>query len=278
MLTEPVTTTFLAFFVLILAGILIGILIGLLIMHRRQPDLPALAEVRRRLDDLSVASANIGRLSEALIVPHTRGAVGETLLGSILSSYLPASAYELQYGFRDGGKVDAAIRLGERILPIDAKFPLDQVREAFLSSEANAGSILRRAFRPQIDAIAKKYIRPAEGTLDFALMYVPAERVYYQAFVHEEGLLEESLARRVVPVGPSGLAMYLQMLAFALRGLGKLTDGKEFSAALSDLLRVLDAMAEDTEAARTHYRRLGARLDSAQDAVDRAKRAAGGLM
>ena len=278
MLTEPVVLNPIVLIALILAGTLVGILIAVLFRRRRKADLHGLDEVRRQLEDLSATSTNLARLSEALIVPHTRGAVGETLLGSILASYLPPTAYELQYGFRDGGKVDAVIHLGERILPIDAKFPLDQVREAFTSPEANAGSILRRAFLPQIDSIAKKYIRPAEGTLDFALMYVPAERVYYHAFVHKDGLLEESLSRRVVPVGPSGLAMYLQMLAFALRGLGAPTDGREFSAALADLMHVLDRLSDDTDAARTHYRHLGTRLDAAQDAVERAKRAAGGFM
>src|SRR5207247_4127008 len=116
--------------------------------------------------------------------PKARGGFGEILLGKLLADTLPADAYRLQFTFRSGERVDAVIKASDRLLPVDSKVPLDNF-ERLVNSEDDAERIVHeRAFardvKGHVDAIATKYVRPAENTFDFAFMYLPSESVYYE--------------------------------------------------------------------------------------------------
>lgn len=261
----------------LLGAFLLGMLIALAVARVGQSATTSILRVR--LEELSSISSKLGDLSRTLIVPHTRGAVGETFLMQLLQTYLPRSAFDTQFTFKDGTRADAVVRLGDRIVAIDSKFPLDRLRPLFLeeASPEKVDSELRKAFMPQIESIAGKYIKPAEGTLDFALMYVPSERVYYRAFVESQKLLETALDRRVVPVGPGALVLYLQTLAFARRGVELSRRGEEIAGAAAEILRSVDAVIAATDAARIHLRRLGSRIDAAGEAAEAARDAAGRL-
>ena len=136
----------------------------------------ATAQVLARANDLA-------RLEQALRPPKARGGFGELLLGNLLRDMLPAEAYSLQYGFKSGERVDAVIRI-DKLVPVDAKFPLDNFTRLVDTEDEAENAIHTKAFerdvKIHVDAIASKYVRPAEGTYDFALMYLPSESVYYE--------------------------------------------------------------------------------------------------
>ena len=197
----------------------------------------AVAEVRDRLGQLSEATRRLETMGESVVevqqllqVPRLRGALGEVWLEELLRQIFPATHWERQWTYRSGERVDAVVRIGDRCVPVDAKFPLDAcVRLMKAPNEQEADRerrALRRSLRDRVDEIAGKYIRPDEGTFDFALMYVPAEAVYYEAVVRgdllsgdEGGVLGYAMARRVIPVSPHTFYAYLSAVLHGLKGM-----------------------------------------------------------
>jgi DNA recombination protein RmuC len=197
-----------------------------------------------------------------------RGGLGEILLERLLAEILPTGAYRLQHGFRSGDKVDAAIVVAERLVPVDSKFPLENFRRMLEEPEEEARRQSRRAFlkdvRARVDEIAKKYIVPDEGTFDFALMYVPAENVYYEVILRDEGedsLLGYALSRRVVPVSPNSFYAYLQVILLGLRGLRIEQNARE-------ILGALGRLQADAARLREHFDTLGRHITNAKNKYD----------
>ncbi|MGZ4391678.1 MAG: DNA recombination protein RmuC, partial [Gaiellaceae bacterium] len=167
-----------------------------------------MAEVNERAKDL-------GRLEQVLRPPKARGGFGELLLENLLRDRLPPSAYQTQYGFKSGERVDAVIRI-EKLVPIDAKFPLDNFERMIEVEDEAERELHAKAFardvKGHIDAIAQKYIKPAEGTYDFAFMYLPVEGIYYELVSGKTGaLLKYAHDRCVFPVSPTTFTAYLQV-------------------------------------------------------------------
>lgn len=206
-------------------------------------------------------------LSQVLAIPRARGALGEIMLGELLRSWLPSESYELQHSFSGGERVDAVVRLGNQLVCIDSKFPLEAVRR-FLSGEADRESPLpgelRRTFARHIEQIAERYIRPAEGTMGFALMYVPAEGIYHRIFAdHPEEVFRSALAKNVVPVSPSTLFLYLQTVAYGLRGMRLDSRVERLADDLAELERSVGALGESLRIAGTHLKNLNRAWDDA---------------
>ncbi|MDI6641581.1 MAG: DNA recombination protein RmuC [Elusimicrobiota bacterium] len=196
-------------------------------------------DVQRSLGSLSQATErvfevgkDIARLQEILRAPKLRGALGELFLGDLLAQILPPEHFSLQYKFKSGEQVDAVVRLGTGLVPVDSKFPLENFRRIFDSQTEEEKKVARKEFiknvKKHIDDIAKKYILPDEGTFDFALMYIPAENVYYETIIRDEISDERSqersissfaLERRVIPVSPNSFYAYLQAIVLGLKGL-----------------------------------------------------------
>ncbi len=217
---------------------------------------------------------DIAGLEQILKSPKVRGELGETLLEQFLAEMLPRDWYELQYGFKTGDKVDVAIRIGGRLVPVDAKFPLENFRRMLAEPEEERRRAFRKAFardvKNRVEEIAKKYILPDEGTFDFAFMYVPAENVYYEMVVKDEEAEEESIAtharsRHVVPVSPNSFYAYLQVIVLGLRGLSIEANAREIQ---NDLIR-LDG---DLEKIMDHFVKLGGHLGNAQKQFADAER------
>ena len=142
-----------------------------------------LTELKSATRNILEVGEDIQSLQNLLKPPKLRGAIGELLLEQILKQILPPKHYQTYYKFQTGDIVDAIIRLKDsQILCVDAKFPLDSIKE-YISNGAKTSeeipSQFARDVKKHIDAISSKYILPNEGTLDFALMYIPAESVYY---------------------------------------------------------------------------------------------------
>lgn len=228
-----------------------------------QGSLGRLGEATQRVVEVG---KEIQGLEQALKSPKLRGGVGEALLEQLLAQMLPREQYELQRGFLSGEKVDAAIRIGDRLVPVDAKFPLENFRRLLAEPDEDRRRVARRAFardvKARVEEIAKKYIVPDEGTFDFALMYVPAENVYYEIVIKEEEAAEESIAayalsRRVIPVSPNTLYAYLQVIVLGLRGLRIEANARQIQ---SDLGR----LGGDLGRVREHLGKLGMHLGNAQ--------------
>ncbi len=212
-------------------------------VHER---LGRLAEATTRLESLGRAVADVEQL---LRVPQLRGTLGEFWLEELLRQVFPDRLYEMQYTFRSGETVDAVIRVGDRLVPVDSKFPLEACRRMLASDGENLDRERRaftRSIRDRVDEIADKYIRPDEGTLDFALMYVPAERVYYEAVAGDtnaddpDGPIGYALRRRVIPVSPHTFYAYLAAILHGLRGMHVEQQAKELVAELGGLRLQLD--------------------------------------
>jgi DNA recombination protein RmuC len=223
-----------------------------------------------RLQEATQRVAEVGRdihgLEQILRSPKVRGGLGETLLEQLLAQMLPREHYYLQHAFKSGEKVDAAILVGGRIVPVDAKFPLENFRRFASEADEERRRAGRRAFardvKNRVEEIAKKYIAPDEETFDFALMYVPAENVYYEMIVKDDTAEDESigayaLSRRVVPVSPNSLYAYLQVIILGLRGLRIEANAR---AIQDDLGRLGGDLAKVKE----HVAKLGAHLKNAQ--------------
>lgn len=142
---------------------------------------------------------------------------------------LPPSFWETQYRFADGQVVDAVIRLRGHLVPVDAKFPLESFQRMVAAEDDVARKAARKEFersvKGRIDEIADKYIRPGEGTFEFALMFIPAENIYYEVIIKDDSLgegaslLAYATSRRVVPVSPNSFYAYLSTIVTGLKGM-----------------------------------------------------------
>jgi DNA recombination protein RmuC len=252
-------------------------------------------DVQRGLGELREATARIyevGRdvatLHDILRAPKLRGGLGELLLGDLLAEVLPAAHFSLQHAFHSGERVDAVVRLGDGLVPVDAKFPLEDFRRLREADGEEERKRARKAFvarvRRHVDDIAAKYIVPDQGTYDFALMYIPAEHVYYEAVIRddEREFVDYALARKIIPVSPASFYAYLQAVALGLRGLRIESRAQEVLAQLSRLGADLGRLREDVRllgrhlgnaaqaqaAAERRLERFGDRLDAIGGATD----------
>src|SRR5439155_4883441 len=147
--------------------------------------LGALGEQSTRIGDLA---KDIGSLQDLLRAPKPRGGFGELMLERLLQDCLPVSAYEIQFTYRDGSRVDAVVRSANRLVPIDAKFPNESYTQIAAATDDADRSRRRRAIlqhvRRHIDAVGR-YVSPQDGTIDFAFMYLPSEAIYYEVMTRD---------------------------------------------------------------------------------------------
>jgi DNA recombination protein RmuC len=224
------------------------------------------AEILARANDLK-------KLEQALRPPKARGGFGELLLANLLRDRLPQDAYELQYGFKTGERVDAVIRV-ERLVPIDAKFPLDNF-ERLADAETDDERVLHeRAFsrdlKNHVDAIAQRYIRPDEGTYDFALMYLPSEGVYYELVGGKTGaLLQYAHDKRVFPVSPTTFTSQLQVIALGLKGMQIEQRAHEVMAYVAQLQGDFTRFRDDFQVVGKHIGNAQSKFAEAEKRLDR---------
>lgn len=243
------------------------------VVGRVQEGLGRVGEATQRVLDVG---KDIAGLEQILRSPKVRGGLGETMLENLLAQMLPREHYVLQHTFSTGDRVDAAIQIGDRLVPVDAKFPLENFRRMLEETEEDKRRQVRRAFlrdvKGRVDEIAKKYILPDERTFDFALMYVPAENVYYEIIVKDEAGEEESLAayalgRRVIPVSPNSLYAYLRVIVLGLRGLQIERGAIEIQARLTRLRGDLDRFREAFEVMGKHLTNAKNKYEEAASAL-----------
>ncbi|MBN1671590.1 MAG: DNA recombination protein RmuC [Kiritimatiellae bacterium] len=241
-----------------------------------------IGDVRQQLGQLDESSKrllevgkDISSLQDILKPPKPRGGMGELLLADLLQQILPPRHFELQHAFKGGERVDAVIRLGSGMVPVDAKFPLENFRRVIDSSDEEAAKAARRLFvrdvRKHIADIASKYIRQDEGTFDFALMYIPAENVYYEVIIKDAdpdsgaSLFHVALQKRVIPVSPNSFYAYLQTVLLGLKGMRVEERAREILDNLSRLRRELGTFAQA-------FRVVGQHLDNSAKKYQEAEK------
>src|SRR5262245_5295485 len=237
-------------------------------------------EIQRRLGELGRANEEIlarandlKRLEVALRPPKARGGFGELLLENLLRDRLPATAFALQHGFAGGQRVDAVIKV-DRLVPIDSKFPLDNFERTIAAENdierQQYEKLFARDVKTHVDAIAGKYIRPDEGTYDFAFMYLPSEAIYYELACGKTGaLLAYAHEKRVLPVSPTTLTAYLQVIVLGLKGLQIEQHAQEVMAYCAQLQGDFGKFKEDFELVGTHVGRAQNKFVDAQKRLGR---------
>ena len=217
-------------------------------------------DVGKEVGQMSEIGRSMKELQEFLKSPKLRGNIGEQVLKDLIAQMFPKNSFHLQYAFKSGEKVDAAIKTDAGILPIDSKFPMENFQKMNKhQTDTKEYSTLQKEFirdvKKHIDAIAKKYILPSEGTMDFALMYVPSESVYYE-LVNQNELMEHARRSRVYIVSPTTLYAHLQTILLSF-------EGKKIESKSKEVFRLLRALEIDYEKVNENMGVLGKHLNNA---------------
>ena len=238
-----------------------------------------LGELSKTSEQIHEVGKNIATLQEILRPPKLRGGLGEQFLGELLSQILPPEFFTLQYCFSSGERVDAVVRIGEKLVPIDSKFPLDNFRRVIECKTDEERRTWQKGFykdvRKHIDDIASKYILPQERTYDFALLYIPAENVYYETitkdewFGEEKGVLNYALNKRVIPVSPNSFYAYLQVIILGLKGFQIEKDALKIQALLSGLKKDIGGFQEDFQLVGRHLTNALNKFEEARRRLDK---------
>lgn len=175
-----------------------------------------LQESAKTIGEMSEIGKSMQDLQQFLASPKLRGGLGEQVLKDLLADSLPKANFSLQYTFRSGAKVDAAIKTGSGIIPIDSKFSMENFKKMHTDKTFEKDFV--RDVKDRIDEISKKYILTDEGTVDFALMYVPSESVYYEIVNNETDLMAYAYKQRVMPVSPSTFYAFLRSVMLSFEG------------------------------------------------------------
>ena len=180
-----------------------------------------ISQVQRNIGEMSEIGRGMKDLQEFLRSPKLRGNVGEQVLNELLVQMLPKQSFHLQYTFKSGEKVDAAIKTSAGIVPVDSKFPMENFRKMTGAKSESDKKVFQKEFekdvRKHIDDISRKYILTEEGTIDYALMYIPSESIYYEV-VNTPSLFEYAGAKRVLPVSPTTFYAYMRAILMSFEG------------------------------------------------------------
>ncbi len=231
------------------------VLLFLLIRRKSTPGDGSLVQFGRRLEQLDRIARQVEEMNSVFHTPRLRGGLGETLLEELIKNRLPQDSYSFQHTFSGGQRADAVIRMGSYKVAVDAKFPLEQLTGFLESPEGEIPRSVRKIFTNHGASIASKYILPREGTMPFALMYIPSESIYYRVFIASSASLqEELLGMGILPVGPSSLFAYLQTVAYGFRGFSFSSRSREMMLLISQIRKDYDQFIKQYQLAGTHMK------------------------
>ena len=200
-----------------------------------------IAQVQKNIGEFSEIGRSMKELQEFLSSPKIRGNIGEQILKDLLKQYFPKDSYKLQYGFKNGEKVDAVIVTSQGLIPIDSKFPLENFKKFTKSEEAKERQEFKKLFisdvKKHISDIAKKYILPDEKTVDYALMYIPSENVYYE-IINDDELFDFSGSKMVLPVSPMSFYAYIKAILLSF-------EGQKIEEKAKQVITLLNAIKKD---------------------------------
>ena len=237
-----------------------------------------LGELGKATQEIKELGQSVSKLEEMLKAPKLRGGLGELLLEDLLRQVLPANAFDIQFSFKNGQTVDAIINTAGGKVPVDSKFPLENFRKTIEAKSDQERKTAIRLFRTDvkkhIDAISEKYILPDEGTFDFALMYIPAENIYYETIIKEESMDDEAsiysyaINKHVVPVSPNTFYAHLRVIALGLKGL-------QIERSAKEIFQNLKRLDSELRKFSDLFETLGAQLANAKNNYDKADKQLG---
>jgi len=223
-------------------------------------EITSVKEIGRQTGDFA---KELKSLSDVLKNPKQRGVVGEYYLETVLRNVLPPGMYQMQYPFGNGEIVDAVVFIDKKVVPVDSKFSLENYNRFIQAVDATERAALEKAFvndlKLRIQETAK-YIRPEEGTMDFAFMFIPSEAIYYDLLVNtvgageEENLIQRAASKhKIIIVSPTSFLAYLQTVLQGLKALEIEQKAVEIQKRVGELGKHVGAYEE-------YYRKLGVAL------------------
>lgn len=204
-------------------------------------------------------------LQDILKNPKQRGVLGEYYLNTVLENVLPSGTWATQYEFKDGTKVDAVVFVKDKIIPIDSKFSLENYNRILETQDDGERKRLEELFRTDLKnriEETSKYIKPSEGTMEFAFMFIPSEAIYYDLLVNKVGALKANTRdlieyaandKKVIIVSPTSFLAYLQTVLQGLKALQIEESAKEIRKRVEELGRHLGSY-------ETYMKKLGLHL------------------
>ena len=223
-----------------------------------------ISSVQKNIGEMSEIGRGMRELQDFLKNPKIRGNIGEQVLNELLKQYLPKESFNLQYVFRSGEKVDAAIKTSAGIIPVDSKFPMENFRKISNSQDDKEKISYQKLFesdvKKHIDDISRKYILTEEGTIDYALMYIPSEAIYYEV-VNNSSLFDYAGERRVLPVSPTTFYAYMKAILMSF-------EGQKIESQAKEILISLRAIQKDYEKVDGNLAVLQKHLTNAHNTMD----------
>jgi len=224
-----------------------------------------IAGVQRSIGEMSEIGRGMKDLQEFLRSPKLRGNIGEQVLKELLGQMLPKQSFNLQHSFKSGAKVDAAIKTAAGIIPIDAKFPMENFRKMMNAETEAEKKAFEKVFvkdvKKHINDISSKYILTEEGTIDYALMYLPSEAVYYEV-VNSSDLFDYSGKKRVLPVSPTTFYAYLRTILMSF-------EGQKVEAKARQILAAIRAVQKDYNKVEDNLSVLGKHIHNAYNQMSK---------
>jgi len=229
-------------------------------------------EIKTKLGELEIQAKNIESigqniqsLSELLRPPKLRGQLGETFLENILTQILPRAHFELQHKFPSGETVDAVIKIGSKLLAIDSKFPLESFNRHMDNPDNESyRKEFSKSLKKHVDDISSRYIRPEEETLEIAVMYIPAEAIYYQFISAEQTVFDYALSKKVIPSSPGHLYAFLAALLSVYLEIGLVNQGRQLSSCVNNISESVIKLSRSHERMDGSVRNLVASLGKAR--------------
>src|SRR3989339_185428 len=222
-----------------------------------------ISDLKKEAGAFGEVSRSMKDLQDYRKSPKLRGDIGEQDLTDLIAQMFPKHRFLLQYHFKTGQIVDAAIKPQAGIHPIDSKFPMENFQKIYSAASATDKAQARSAFirdvKKHIKDISGKYILPEEGTLDFALMYIPSESIYYE-IVSDQEILDTARAARVYPVSPTTLYAHLQTILLSF-------EGQKIAGKTQEVFTLLRAVQKDYEKLNDNLSLLGKHLTNAYNSL-----------
>lgn len=224
--------------------------------------------MNKELGTMSEIGRSMKDLQDFLRSPKLRGNIGEQVMHDLLSQHFPRQYFEVQYKFKNGQTVDALLKTDQGFISIDSKFPMENfIRAAKSLTEEEHDGFLRefkKDVKKHITDIAKKYILPEEGTVDFALMYVPSEAVYYEIIRDDTDLNQFAQSKKVLLVSPNSFFYFLKVLLIGLAGKKMEENARKVFQVLQAAQKDVTRFGEDLSVLARHMKNAGGMLEQIQ--------------
>ena len=233
------------------------------------------SQMAQELGRVQEIGRGIKEFQDFLRSPKLRGNIGEQILRDLLEQSLPKKNFSLQHQFREGQIVDAIVKTNQGIIPIDSKFPMENFRRMAEEKSEEQKERIRKDFvrdiKRHVDSIAKKYILPQEGTVDFALMYIPSESVYYEVALNQAEAVDYAQERKIYFVSPNSFYYFLKIIMMGLQG-AKIEEGAR------KILEGMRAVQQESGRFEKELLVLTSHIDHAKTASERTQNRFGKLV